>query len=262
VGAALIGLAGPKPAFFAQAVCFLLAAAALIPLRLPDRPVEDMQASVREQMWEGLRMVLGNAVVRGTAMVEALWQINTAILAVTLVAYLDQTLGFGDEAGEVYGAMMATLSLGAAVGALAAGRVEARIGRPILLAIGYFAPLLFIPFAMTPPVWVLFVLGFLFFFGDAWAVIAMQAYIAESVPDRLRGRVYSAWAAVVTAGGAIAFLVIGWLTSQLGPARTIGLAGIVVGFGGPLLLFASGAIEAMRRHTPHEEIVAAAKGTE
>jgi MFS family permease len=211
-------------------------------------------------MWEGLQTVLGNPVVRGTALVEALWQINTAVLAVTLVALLDTTLGFGNRAGEVYGALMATLSLGAAAGAIAAGRVEARIGRPVLLAVGYFSPLLFIPFAMTPPTWVLFVLGFLLFFGDAWAVIAMQAYIAESVPDRLRGRVYSAWAAVVTAGATAAFLAVGWLTTHLGPPRTIALAGVVVGLGGPLLLFASGAIDAMRRHRPHQENMPAEAG--
>ncbi len=260
VGAALIGLAGPKPAFFVQAACFLFGALALLPLHLPRRPGDEVASTVGQQMWEGLRTVLGNPVVRGTALVEALWQINTAVLAVTLVALLDTTLGFGNRAGEVYGALMATLSLGAAAGAIAAGRVEARIGRPVLLAVGYFSPLLFIPFAMTPPTWVLFVLGFLLFFGDAWAVIAMQAYIAESVPDRLRGRVYSAWAAVVTAGATAAFLAVGWLTTHLGPPRTIALAGVVVGLGGPLLLFASGAIDAMRRHRPHQENMPAEAG--
>ncbi|MFM9105908.1 MAG: MFS transporter [Chloroflexota bacterium] len=184
------------------------------------------------------------------------------MLAVTLVAYIDVTMGYGERSGEFYGALMATLSLGAAAGALAASRVEARVGRPVLLAIGYFAPLLFIPFALQPPAWSLFVLGFLFFFGDAWAVIAMQAYIAESVPDRLRGRVYSAWSAVVTAGGALAFLAIGWLTIRLGPPWTIGLAGLVVGLGGPLLLFASGAIAAMRRHRPLAEAEAPAGASE
>ncbi|MGI9252719.1 MAG: MFS transporter, partial [Thermomicrobiales bacterium] len=256
-GAAIIGAAGPKPAFFLQAVCFIIGAIALAPLKLPARNEPALSRSIRQDMWEGLHTVRTNAVVRGTAAVEALWQTITALLAVTLVVYVDKTLGYGDHTGEFYGALMATFSLGAAGGAIAASRVEARIGRARLMAFGYFSPLLMIPFALVPPDWMLFVIGFFFFFGDAWAVIAMQAYLAESVPDRLRGRVYAAWNAAVTAGAAIAFLVIGWLTTHLGPERTMAFAGLLVGIGGPLLLYSTGAIDAMREHRPVNETAAA-----
>src|SRR5690606_36248238 len=84
VGAAIIGVAGPGLAFGLQAVCFLLSAVALLPIRLP-RPARPPDApSVRQEMWEGLEVVRTNPVVRGTAAVEALWQTMMAMLAVAL----------------------------------------------------------------------------------------------------------------------------------------------------------------------------------
>lgn len=250
VGAAIIGVAGPGPAFGLQAVCFLLSAVALIPLRLP-RPSRPAEApSVRREMWEGLEVVRTNPVVRGTAAVEALWQTMMAMLAIALVVYVERALRLGADAGSTYALLMATFSLGTAIGAVVAGRVEARIGRPRLMAIGYLAPLLVVPALATPPLPVLFACLLAFGFTDAWAVIAMQAYLAEAAPDRLRGRVYAGWTAAVTAGGAVAFLVVGWLTTVWGPAATIAACGLLVGVGGPLLLWVTGALDAMRRHVP------------
>ena len=43
------------------------------------------------------------------------------------------------------------------------------------------------------------------------------------------------------------FGLVGWLTPRLGPSAVLALVGALVGFGGPLLLVATGAIAAMRR---------------
>jgi MFS family permease len=125
--------------------------------------------------------------------------------------------------------------------------VEKRIGRTPLMAIGYLAPLMLIPIGLTPPLPILFICLFILGFTDAWAVIAMQTYLAETVPDGLRGRVYATWIGAVTLAGAAGFGLVGWLTPRLGPPATLALVGAVVGFGGPLLLLATGAIAAMRR---------------
>lgn len=250
LGAAIIGVAGPGLAFGLQAVCFLLSAAALLPLRLPSPARHDHAPSVRREMWEGLEVVRSNPVVRGTAAVEALWQTMTAMLAIALVVYVERALSPGPEAGSVYALLMASFSLGTVIGAVVAGRVESRIGRPRLMAIGYLAPLLVVPALATPPLPVLFACWLALGFTDAWAVIAMQAYLAEAAPDRIRGRVYAGWTAAVTAGAAVAFLVVGWLTTAWGPAATIGFCGLLVGVGGPVLLWVTGALDAMRRHVP------------
>jgi hypothetical protein len=66
----------------------------------------------------------------------------------------------------------------------------------------------------------------------------------------MRGRVYATWFGAVTFAGAIAFVVIGWLTPRLGPPQTLALVGTVVGVGGPLLLLATGAVASLRRGAP------------
>ncbi len=253
IGAGIIGLAGPRPAFGLQALCFLVSAALLRRLVLP-RPTRQILAgtgawaSMRRDVREGLAAVVHNPVVRGTAAVEALWQLVVAIIGVATLIYLEESAALGDRAGTHYALLTACFGGGTAIGALAAARVERGIGRARLMAIGYLAPLMLVPAGWTPPLPVIFGCWILLGFADAWAVIAMQAYLAEAVPDALRGRVYATWTAVVTLAAAGWFGVVGWATDSLGPPSTIALAGGIVGLGGPLLLLASGALAAMRRH--------------
>ena len=115
------------------------------------------------------------------------------------------------------------------------------------MAIGYLAPLTLIPAGFTPPLTTLFVCWLVLGFTDAWAVIAMQSYLAESVEDSLRGRMYATWTAVVTIGGAFALIIVGRLTATIGPPLTLAIVGATVGIGGPLLLWLTGALPAMLR---------------
>ncbi|MBW3633217.1 MAG: MFS transporter [Chloroflexi bacterium] len=251
LAAGVISATGPRPAFGLQALCFLLSAAFIYRVILPtvDRPdtVTRFAETVRREIVGGLRVVRDNPIVRGITAVEMLWQLVTAGLVVGILVFVEETLRLGDRAGAVFSLLTATFAAGTTVGALAARWVERRIGRPWLMAIGYLAPLMFVPAGFTPPLPVLFVCLFILGFADAWAVIAMQTYLAEAVPDALRGRVYATWIGAVTLAGAAGFGIVGWLTPRLGPPTTLALVGAVVGVGGPLLLLVTGAITAMRR---------------
>ncbi len=68
------------------------------------------------------------------------------------------------------------------------------------------------------------------------------------MPAELRGRVFAAWGAVVALGGALAFPLLGLVTPWLGAPATFGLVGLIVGIGGPFLLWATGAIDSVRTH--------------
>ena len=255
LGAGIVGVAGPGPAFGLQTLCFLASAASLRRLSLP--PVvraaggaHGLLAAARREIGDGLRVVRANPVVRGVFAVETLWQLVSACFVVALVVFVDRSLALGAAADSVYALLMAAFGAGTTLGALVAGRVERRIGRPRLMAIGYLAPLLLVPAGVTPPLAVLFACWFALGFTDAWAVIAMQAYLAEAVPDALRGRVYATWGAALALGGAVAYAAVGWATPRLGPPATLALGGALVGIGGPLLLLATGALAAMRHHRP------------
>jgi MFS family permease len=141
---------------------------------------------------------------------------------------------------------MASMSAGAVIGALIAHRAEARIGRSRLLIVGYLGPLFFVPVIFSPPLWLNYILWFLAGFTDAWAVISFQSYLAEAVPDAMRGRVYATWGAMITFGMLVSSGVVAWSTSHLSASLTIGLSGLIVGLGGPLLLVAAGATSSVR----------------
>ncbi len=250
IGAALVGLAGPGPAFGVQAVCFLVSFLLLLRLELPAVARRDggsVRSALRREIGDGLRQVWINPIVRGITAVEMLWQTVVACFSVVLVVLTEETLRLGGQAGAVYALLMAAFGAGTTIGALIASRVERRIGRPRLMAVGYLAPLMLVPAGVFPTEPVLFACWLVLGFTDAWAVIAMQAYLAEAVPDALRGRVYASWVAAVSLGAVVAFPLAGRATETIGPPATLVVAGALVGLGGPLLLVATGAIAAMRR---------------
>jgi MFS family permease len=256
LAAGVIAATGPRPAFGLQSLCFLISAGyiagvALPPVQREERTTRIAQA-VRREIGDGLRVVRDNPIVRGITAVEMLWQLVTAVLVVGILIYVEETLHLGDDADTVFSLLTATFAAGTALGALVARSVEKRIGRMRLMAIGYLAPLMLVPAGLTPPLPVLFVCLFILGFTDAWAVIAMQTYLAEAVPDAMRGRVYATWMGAITLAAAAGFGLVGSLTPRVGPPITLGLVGALVGIGGPILLVATGAIAAMRHEVANE----------
>jgi len=118
----------------------------------------------------------------------------------------------------------------------------------MMLALGYTAPFFLLPVFFTPSMGWIYVAWFGFGFMDALAVISFQAYLAETIPEDMRGRVYAAWGAIVSLASAIAFYGMGFVTPWLGAPHTIALAGLVVGIGGPISLWITGAIRSVRTH--------------
>ena len=116
-----------------------------------------------------------------------------------------------------------------------------------MLALGYLGPFFLATAFFRPEMPVIYGAWFCFGFLDALAVISFQAYLAEAVPERLRGRVYAAWGAVVALSGALAYYGLGLITPWLGAPLTFAIAGITVGFGAPLVLLSTGAIRSVRQ---------------
>jgi MFS transporter, NRE family, putaive nickel resistance protein len=253
LGAAIVGVAGPPPAFWAQAICFGVAVGWLYRLQPPQRELDregarsirDILAKAGSDIREGFRTIRDTPIVRGVCATEGLWSLVFAVFSVTMVVYTEESLDLGNRADLVYGLLLATMSAGAVLGALSASRIERRIGRPWMLAVGYLGPALMIPAGWTPPLSVLFLLWFAFGFADALAVIAMHAYLAESTPDELRGRVYAIWGGIIALSALVSYAVAGWMTDLIGAPGTVALTGLLVGIGGPLVLILTGALQSV-----------------
>jgi MFS family permease len=264
-GAGIIATIGPGPAFWLQGACFAFSLSSLRRLVIPpltDESPEALAANLgllrqaKAEIGAGLRAVRDTPIVRGITGTEALWQLVAGVLVVTAVVYTQETLDLGNRANAAFALLTTSMSAGAVTGALLAHRLERRLGRPTLLAIGYTAPGFLIFAFFTPPMPLLYAFWFLLGLTDAWAVISFQAYLAEQVPDRLRGRVYSAFGATIALAGAASYYLMGVVTPWLGAPRTFAAVGLIVGIGGPIILWLSGALESIRRPAPHPPEIA------
>lgn len=255
IGAGLIAAVGPKPVFWIQALAFVASFVFLLKLVLPplERTAQEIAAAAGglAGAWADLRVGLGvmwsNRVVRGITAIESLWQVVGAAMVIAGVAYMERSAGLGDRAEAAFALLTTFMAGGVVVGALVASRIERRLGRGWLMAVGYLGPLFLLPVFAVPPLPVVYALVFCFGFADALAVIAFQTCLAEAVPDALRGRVFASWTAAITAASAGGFALIGWLTPILTPEWTLALSGVLVGVGGPLILQVTGALASMRR---------------
>ncbi len=258
LGAALIGVSGTGIAFLAQASCFAATIVVLGTFQIPRVDalvrVGGVWQSIRTDLLDGLRVVWRTPIVRGATAVEGLWTLVGAAMTIAGVVLTAETLDLGDRAGLVYGLLSASMSAGAVTGALAAAPLSRRVGRPVLLGLGYLGPLAIVPVLTLPPVPVLFGCWFVFGVADALAVVAMHAYLAEAVADNQRGRMYASWNGLVTLAGLLSYATVGWLTERLGAAAMIGGTALLVGIGGPSLLLLTGALPDVRRQQRAEAV--------
>lgn len=254
-GAGIVAALGPGPVFWVQAFCFIGSLLALRKLVIPrlsavdaDRPfgTEGVLQAARAEMWAGIRAIRQVPIVRGVTASESLFQIAAASMTVAGVIYTQETLDLGDRADSAFALMTTFMAAGAVTGALLAHRVEARIGRPLMLAMGYLGPFFLVTAAFSPAMPAIYAAWFCFGILDAMAVISFQAYLAEAVPEEERGRVYAAWGAIVSLAAALAFYGLGLLVPLVGAPTAFAMAGLTVGIGGPLSLWFTGAIRSVR----------------
>jgi MFS family permease len=255
IGAGIVAATGPRPVFVLQALCFAISILALRRLLIPHSrddgttlALNSLLRTAKEEMWAGIGAIRRIPIVRGVTISESLFQIAMATMTIAGVVYTAETLDLGDRAEPAFALMTTFLAAGAVLGALVAQRIETGIGRPFMLALGYLGPFFLASAFFSPPMPVIYGAWFCFGFMDALAVISFQAYLAESIPDEMRGRVYASWVAIVSLASAIAYYLMGFVTPWLGAPATFALAGLVVGIGGPLSLWWSGAIRSVRAH--------------
>jgi NRE family putative nickel resistance protein-like MFS transporter len=256
LGAAIVGIAGPRPPFWLQATCYAIALFWNWRLALPKddqgirNPLPTILRNSTHEMRQGFHTIWTTPILRGVCITEGLWSLIFGVLSITMVVYFEETLDLGDRADFLYGLLAVSMSCGAVVGALTASHLERRISRSNMLFAGYLGPLIMVPAVLQPPVPVLYALAFAFGLADAWAVIAMQAYMAEWTANELRGRVYAIWGGVIAASALVSFAAVGWITDLLGPPVTVALAGLVVGLGGPIALVTTGALRSVLQGVP------------
>jgi len=225
LGALLFGVATSLPPLV-DAVTFLVSAVLLTGLRVHKETVVSERRSLMVELREGLSWVLQNHNIRTLAIGAGVINLaHTGAMAV-LVLFATVVLGL-PEIG--YGALFVLAAVGALAGSLTASRVANRFGRrpTVLGSVAAMAASL-VAIGVTRSV-VATGLGMLVMGVGAefWNVVAVS-YRQTATPDRLLGRVMSAYRFIAYGSFPLGALLGGWLATELGLPATFVVGGALI----------------------------------
>jgi MFS family permease len=225
LGALLFGVATSLPPLV-DAVTFLVSAVLLTGLRVQRETVVSERGSLMFELREGLLWVWQNHNIRTLAIGAAVINLaHTGAMAV-LVLFATVVLGL-PEVG--YGALFVLGAVGALAGSLTASRVANRFGRrpTVLGSVAAMAASL-VAIGVTRSV-VATGLGMLVMGVGAefWNVVAVS-YRQSATPDRLLGRVMSAYRFIAYGSFPLGALLGGWVAAELGLPATFVLGGALI----------------------------------
>jgi MFS family permease len=234
VGGAIIGLVTAPFAVIADALSFLASAVLIFLIRRPERAPERHtgadggRSSMRTDIGEGLRYVLGNRYLRNIAASTGYSNLFSSILFSIFLVYAFRTLGLSPLTIGIIGGLA---NLGFMGGAVIAGRVAARlgVGRAIVLSalVAGLSELL-IPLAPESDI----AIPFLFlaqFISGAMVVIynVNQVSLRQAItPERMQGRMNATMRFIVWGTMPIGIIVGGILGSTIGLHATIWVGAI------------------------------------
>jgi MFS family permease len=183
---AAIGLAW---AFGSSAALYLVAAGALLLMVGNFRPVRTTKAPFFSEMWEGVRFVWQNRLLRTLAMIVAVMNVAWSAWATVMVLYLIAP-GPGNLTEFQYGVMLTGIGMGGVLGAVIAEPFARRAGRHWAVAADITGTFLMmaIPIFTVNAWWIGAgaVIGGIG--GSMWGVV-VSSMRQQATPDALQGRV-------------------------------------------------------------------------
>jgi MFS family permease len=231
LGGGLVQLVGAAAAVLLDAVTYLVSAAFLLRMRTREAvPTRDPARSLRAEMAEGLRYVLGHPLLRPITLCTGTANLFSGVLAAVSVLFLARELG---QLPAVIGLVLAAGSAGGVLGALTAGRWIRRLGQgrtvvTSLLVTGPFALVLPLTTPGAGLGW--FALGTAAIaYGGVVYNVAQVSFRQSVCPDHLLGRM----------NASIRFLV--WGTIPIGGLFG-GALGELIGLRATLLVTAVGMV--------------------
>ena len=187
----LTAAAGYGWAFAANAASFALSALLLRGLRASEAPRPVMVATIWAQDREALHLVGHDRLLRALAVAQTLAALSagaTSALLVVLAARRLHTSGGG------YGLLLAAIAVGAFTGPILLARLPARIRRPTIVFTAFgLRGLVDLVLATVTALPAAFGAVACYGIGTSTGNIAFATIIQSHVPDRLRGRVFSAF---------------------------------------------------------------------
>jgi MFS family permease len=164
--------------------------------------------------------------VRTYALVNAGLSLGFAGVIALLVVYLREVL---HRSGGQYGIVLSVAGLGTVIASLViAARDDHHARTPWVVASAFGVGAFALAWLSPSFLWLL-PIALVSGLADAGAGIPMTATIAETLPDRVRGRAYSATESMYALTSAVGSLGFAWLgdVGRFGPAEAMALSGAV-----------------------------------
>ncbi|MDQ4005299.1 MAG: MFS transporter [Actinomycetota bacterium] len=250
LGALLRSTVGGRVTLLANAGTFLFVGALgpLLTVRRPPEPTPAGAPRPRGEARRGITHILGDPLLRVLVPMVGLMVVFAAADNVAEVFFAKDVLLAGDTG---YGALVTTWTVGMVVGSTGAGRLlrGARLAPalPLTAMLGGGAVLLAAGVATLPVAVAMFLVGGI---ANGIDLVAMRSLLHQRVPDRLRGRAFAAYYAMIQAAQIVALGASGGLVEVAGARTTMLLAGsgtALVGLLG-LVLYARVPVAERHRH--------------
>jgi Transmembrane secretion effector len=233
-GGALAGMVLALP-FVAGAMGYAGTAAALLGLRGRYRPAQGLRSSVRRDVVEGLRQLLGDATLRSLALASGTTNLGVGIASSVLVVYAvaPGPLGLSDAG---YGLLLGAGGAGGLAGATIAHHLIGHLGRRVILTggIGLLTLATAAP-ALTTNVGII---GALTIAGGCSSVlwgVTSRSLRQRVTPDEILGRITAAFQLVSMGMYPLGAAVAALLTNTLSVRAVIAIAGAATLAGVPAL---------------------------
>ncbi len=243
-------LAGLIIAKFGTAVCFLLNALSFLApmvalLRMPPTPVaSSRRQALGESLLEGWRYLRTNRTVLRLLLLVGAWSLFGGQFDVLLPALADKVLGVREKG---YGFLVASIGVGAVLGAITAASLEGRLPRGRLVGFGSLIAVLGLiatAFVGSFP-WALLSLAMIGF-GMVTQNATANTLVQTLTPDSLRGRVMGVYSFVFIGLAPLGSLFFGFLGQWLGVANAFVLGALCFALAATALLLPDRSVRQLR----------------
>lgn len=233
-GAMLFAWASSLP-FYVDAATFVLGAALLTTVRTPlqGRP-RKATTSVRHDVWEGVRFLLGHRFLRGMAMSVAVTNVGLHMGLAVMVILVLQELGSPEA---TYGLILGVGAVGGVVGSAVAGRMTEWLTPRVLLSVVHVPFIVSaLVFAVASRPWMVALAFGLSSYALVTFKVPSQTARQRVTPDRLLGRTVTAFRIFGLGGPVVGAPIGGILTEMFGVRAAFGAGAAVMAFSWILLL--------------------------
>ncbi len=237
VAAGIIGLThGPRPAFLFDALTFAVASLLTLTIRVENIQRQQSASHFLSDLRKGALFLWQNTRVRYFASHNMVLTLAGAASTLGTVLYIKTALGLSPTASDqLYGIIGALLAGSLAFVAWLIGLLDERISKRAFVV---YAPLVtglvYLLFIFHPGLGLVLPLFVAISAGTACSLLPRQTLMARTIPNDLRGRIYSCFNALTAITNVLAYGLFAGLGLFLPPGLVLTLAGVILLLGIPL----------------------------